>query len=116
MDGRHLREPFREGAPGTCRGLSNNRCAPGTSRPPGPARAGQPKRGGGGASACGYARNEREARANPSKVPVSLWEMRRRYHQAVRDLCVVYQPDWVSGLDERIAKDDEIVRRLKPGG
>ena len=55
---------------------------------------------------------QREAFDNPAKVPLELWEMQRRYHRKARDLCKVYAPDWVSGLEVRIAEDDEIIRRL----
>ena len=56
---------------------------------------------------------EREAFENSAKVPLELWEMQRRYHRKVRELCAIYKPDWVSAIDDRITEDDEIIRRLR---
>lgn len=60
-----------------------------------------------------HARSEEEAFGKLNLIPLSLWEMQRRYHKAGRDLCVEYMPDWVSGLDGRIEDDNKIVARRK---
>ncbi|UCF34751.1 MAG: hypothetical protein JSV78_05490 [Phycisphaerales bacterium] len=62
-----------------------------------------------------YAGTMDEALARPEVIPVELWEKQKRCLEKARALCRVYMPHWGAGLDEVIARHEEIIRRLKSG-
>lgn len=58
-----------------------------------------------------YARTEREVFENPSLIPLHLWKMQLQYHEEALSLAKKYAPEWIDGLETRIAADRRLMSK-----
>ncbi|GJM25833.1 MAG: hypothetical protein DHS20C16_22480 [Phycisphaerae bacterium] len=56
-----------------------------------------------------YAKTEREVFEDPSLIPSHLWKMQLQYHEEALRLARQYAPEWVDGLETRIAADRRLM-------
>ncbi len=58
-----------------------------------------------------YAKTEREVLENPSLIPSHLWRLQLQYHESALRLAKEYAPEWVDGLETRIAADRRMMKQ-----